>query len=96
MHGLHCFAALALQLLLIAAAPTRLLHPVSFAAQFAYLAFFRTCDHVGIPIAPAHTNAILMIMTIKLIGAALEIAESRAAATAADSEMGKISSTNLG
>ena len=89
MHGLHCFAALGLQLLLIAAVPTRLLHPASFAAQFAYLAFFRTCDYAGIPIAPAHTNAILMIMTIKLIGVALEIAESRAVAAAADSELGK-------
>ena len=68
--------------ILIAAIPTRLLHPVSFAAQFAYLAFFRTCDHVGLPTPPAHTNAIQMIMTIKLIGVALEIAESRRTASA--------------
>jgi len=84
LHGLHCFAALALQVLLIAVAPTSRLHAFSFLAQFAYLIFFRTCDHVGLPTPPAHTNAVMMIMTIKLIGVALEIAESRKTATGED------------
>ena len=70
------------QVLLIAIAPASRLHGLSFLAQFAYLIFFRTCDHVGLPTPPAHTNAIQMIMTIKLIGVALEIAESRRTASA--------------
>ena len=63
---------------------TSWLHAFSFLAQFAYLIFFRTCDHVGLPTPPAHTNAVMMIMTIKLIGVALEIAESRKTATGED------------
>ena len=69
-------------MLLISIAPASRLHALSFIAQFAYLIFFRTCDHVGLPTPPAHTNAIQMIMTIKLIGVALEIAESRRATSA--------------
>ena len=72
------------QVLLIAVAPTSRLHAFSFLAQFAYLIFFRTCDHVGLPTPPAHTNAVMMIMTIKLIGVALEIAESRKTAAGED------------
>ena len=71
-------------MLLNAIAPTSRLHALSFLTQFAYLIFFRTCDHVGLPTPPAHTNAIQMIMTIKLIGVALEIAESRKATTEND------------
>ena len=72
------------EVLLIAVAPTSRLHAFSFLAQFAYLIFFRTCDHVGLPTPPAHTNAVMMIMTIKLIGVALEIAESRKTAIGED------------
>ena len=63
-------------MLLNAVAPASRLHALSFLAQFAYLIFFRTCDHVGLPTPPAHTNAVMMIMTIKLIGVALEIADA--------------------
>lgn len=35
--------------------------------------FFRTTEYFGIPYPPAHTNLIIMILTLKLVGLAFEL-----------------------
>jgi lysophospholipid acyltransferase 7 len=77
IHGLHCVAAFAIQIATMSAVRGGRLHAVSFVLQFSYLIFFRLCAYVGLPSPPPHTNAIMMIMTLKLIGVALEMQETR-------------------
>ncbi|KAK7071075.1 Lysophospholipid acyltransferase 7 [Halocaridina rubra] len=43
----------------------RLCHVVSFVWSFSYLLFFRVCHYLGLEMPPAHTNAILMMLTLK-------------------------------
>lgn len=51
----------------------RICHLVSFGFSFTYLIFFRTTIYFGIPYAPSHTNLIIMIQTLKLVGLAFEL-----------------------
>lgn len=52
-------------------------HLISFYFSFFYLLFLsRLGDYIGLPIAPSHTNLILMILTLKLSGLAFEINDS--------------------
>ncbi len=74
-HALHCVAAIAIQVAANLLLPARSLHAASFALQFSYLLFFRLCSYAGLPSPPPHTNAVMMIMTLKLIGVALEVRE---------------------
>ncbi|GFR16589.1 lysophospholipid acyltransferase 7 [Trichonephila clavata] len=48
-------------------------HIVSAIFCFGYLAFFRSTHYFGLPIPPTHTNAIQMILTLKMVGLAFEI-----------------------
>ncbi|PRD23071.1 UNVERIFIED_CONTAM: mboat7 [Trichonephila clavipes] len=48
-------------------------HIVSAVFCFGYLAFFRSTHYFGLPIPPTHTNAIQMILTLKMVGLAFEI-----------------------
>ncbi|KAG8181101.1 hypothetical protein JTE90_003150 [Oedothorax gibbosus] len=41
--------------------------------SFTYLAFFRSTHYFGLPIVPPHTNAIQMILTLKMVGLAFEV-----------------------
>ena len=61
IHGLHCVLSLVIQILLLKAVPMSLVHVVSFVVQFGYLIFFRLAMT-----PPPHTNAIQMIMTLKV------------------------------
>ena len=38
----------------------------SFLFVFGYLLFFRTCHYIGLPIPPAHCNAIQLMVTIRV------------------------------
>ena len=67
LHGLHCFVSVAIQIGLILALPWRSLHIWSFLIQFVYLFFFRLSHTFGIlPPYPPHTNAVQMILTLKV------------------------------
>ena len=48
-------------------------HLYSFAWCFSYLTFFRLSGWVGLPPPPSHTNAIIRILTLKLVGLAFEV-----------------------
>merc|ERR1712013_384084 len=43
---------------------------------FTYLMFFRLSARFGLPSPPPHTNAVIMILTLKLIGLAFEVHDS--------------------
>jgi len=47
-------------------------HLYSFAWCFSYLTFFRLSGWLGLPEPPPHTNAIILILTLKLVGLAFE------------------------
>ncbi|KAH7711194.1 Membrane bound O-acyl transferase [Aphelenchoides avenae] len=59
----------------------RLLANLSFYGTFAYLALLRVIHFFGFPPLVFVTNAIQLIMTLRVIGLSYEIADARAAAT---------------
>ena len=67
-------------LLLLAAVPASHLHLATFLWCFSYLTFFRVSARLGLPEPPAHTNAIILILTLKLVGLAFEVHDSAAEA----------------
>ena len=66
LHGFMCLAAFGLQVLLNLVVGWRHLHVVTFFVQFLFLFFFRLSNWVGIPNSPPHTNAIQMMLTLKV------------------------------
>ncbi|XP_076041283.1 membrane bound O-acyltransferase domain containing farjavit isoform X2 [Oratosquilla oratoria] len=48
-------------------------HFVSFVVSFSYLLFFRVCHYLGLPMAPDLTNAIQMMITLKVVGVCFEV-----------------------
>ena len=69
-HVIHPILGVLLQICLLQMLPNKIVHWASFVAGFAHLFYFRFCG--GLPFmpdlgcAPAHTNAIQMIMTLKV------------------------------
>lgn len=75
----HPLVSVFLHYILIKFSPKNIIHWINFAFGFAYLIFFRLCGswHLSwLPMPPAHTNAIQMIMTLKLMGLAFEVYDS--------------------
>ena len=70
-HILHPIFSVLLQIGLLRFVPSNIVHWISFFAGFAHLFHFRLCwnfpiiPSLGCP--PSHTNAIQMIMTLKVI-----------------------------
>ena len=76
---LHPLVSVLLHTLLIKFVKNDILHWVNFVFGFAYLVFFRLCGSSYIPwlpSVPSHTNAVQMIMTLKLMGLAFEVHDS--------------------
>ena len=51
----------------------RFVHIISFSWCFGYLFFFRTCHWYGLPQASPHSNAVQLLLTLRLVGLAGEI-----------------------
>lgn len=75
-HILHILAEILLNAAIILIIDTRWCHLVSLAVSFLYLFMFRLSDQIGLPSPPAHTNAIIMILTLKMVGLAFEVHDS--------------------
>ena len=82
-HVLHPIASVIVHCLLIKFSPSGCVHGINFAVGFLHLFFFRLCGSGSgfwpwswFPVAPSHTNAIQMIMTLKLMGLAFEVHDS--------------------
>jgi len=78
-HTLHPIISVVVQYVLIRTVNWRSVHLVSFVLGFAHLFIFRTCGYFQWlpPAPPAHTNAIQMILTLKLMGVAFEVHDSQ-------------------
>lgn len=75
-HVLHLFLQIFTNALIIKLLPHRICHLVSLGVCFAYLFIFRFSQQLSLPIPPAHTNAIIMILTLKMVGLAFEVHDS--------------------
>ncbi|KAB7506011.1 Lysophospholipid acyltransferase 7 [Armadillidium nasatum] len=72
-HAAHPLLATVFTIVLLKFCPKSHIHIVSFIGLFSYLLFFRLCHFFGLPGAPPHTNAIQMILTLKLVGICFEV-----------------------
>jgi len=72
VHTLHLLIQISGTALIILCCPVSRSHQLSFLWCFSYLTFFRLSSWLGLPEAPPHTNAILLILTLKLVGLAFE------------------------
>ncbi|XP_017785549.1 PREDICTED: lysophospholipid acyltransferase 7 [Nicrophorus vespilloides] len=72
-HIVHSFITVFINSLIILHLDKRKCHLISFAFSFLYLLFFRTTEYFGIPYPPDHTNLIQMMLTLKMVGLALEL-----------------------
>ncbi|XP_040577700.1 LOW QUALITY PROTEIN: lysophospholipid acyltransferase 7 [Lepeophtheirus salmonis] len=68
----HQLLSIFFQTLLLRFCPKKSLGLVSFIFNFLYLFFFRLEDYLGIPIHPPISNAIQMILSLKMIGLAFD------------------------
>ncbi|XP_068227150.1 lysophospholipid acyltransferase 7 isoform X2 [Palaemon carinicauda] len=73
IHLLHPVFLTLANILILTYVNKSLCHIVSFFWSFSYLFFFRVCHYVGLEMPPAHTNAILMMITLKLVGVCYEV-----------------------
>ncbi|XP_035207114.1 lysophospholipid acyltransferase 7-like isoform X2 [Stegodyphus dumicola] len=74
-HIIHPLFVTFINALILLICSRRVCHIVSAIFCFVYLAFFRSTHYFGLPIPPPHTNAIQMILTLKMVGIAFEIKE---------------------
>lgn len=72
-HIIHPLFVTFVNALIVLLVNKRLCHILSAAFCFGYLTFFRSMHFLGFPAPPAHTNAIQMILTLKMVGLAFEI-----------------------
>jgi len=75
-HVIHLLVQAAGNMLILKSLSPRRCHLVSLVWCFTYLLFYRVSWMFGIPPPPNHTNAIIMILTLKLIGLAFEVHDS--------------------
>lgn len=81
-HTVHTLTSVMVHTLLIKTSTNRHVHWINFVFGFMHLFFFRLCgsgsampwSYFAMP--PSHTNAIQMIMTLKLMGLAFEVHDS--------------------
>ena len=78
LHTCHLLSQILGNLLIVSLLPSSWSHLASFAWCFSYLTFFRLSSRLGLPEPPAHTNAIILILTLKLVGLAFEVHDAQA------------------
>jgi len=76
VHTLHLVLQILGNMIILKSAPVKKCHLLSFIWCFSYLTFFRLSARLGLPEPPPHTNAIILILTLKMVGLAFEIHDS--------------------
>lgn len=76
-HILHIFIEIFINAVIINFTSHRICHLASLVVSFLYLFIFRFSEQLGLPVPPAHTNAIIMILTLKLVGLAFEVHDAK-------------------
>ncbi|KAL1117250.1 hypothetical protein AAG570_004576 [Ranatra chinensis] len=79
VHILHPIALVVGNWVIIKYLKKKNVHSISFIFSFLYLVFFRTTEYFGISYPPGQTNLIQMILTLKLVGLAFELHDTRTA-----------------
>jgi len=77
----HIFLLITLNVFIYKLSDPKKCQILSLVVSFLYLVLFRLSERLGLPVPPAHTNAIIMILTLKLVGLAFEIHDSKDAAS---------------
>jgi len=72
-HVFHILVEILGNALVLQTLGSRSCHIGSMVWCFSYLMVFRMPTSVGLPLPPPHTNAIIMILTLKLVGLAFEV-----------------------
>jgi len=72
-HTAHLLVQIAGNAIIVLLIDSRRCHLYSFVWCFSYLTFFRLSGWLGLPSPPPHTNAIILILTLKLVGLAFEV-----------------------
>jgi len=75
-HVVHLLIQALGNMVILKSLSPRICHLVSLFWCFTYLMFFRLSARFGLPSPPPHTNAVIMILTLKLIGLAFEVHDS--------------------
>jgi len=70
---IHSFLTILGNFLIIKIVGKRTCHIWSFIYVFGYLLFFRTCERLGFPAPPSHSNAVQLLVTLRMVGMAYEI-----------------------
>lgn len=73
IHILHPLFLTGTNILILFCTKKSVCHFVSFGWSFMYLLFFRVCHYMGLEMPPAHTNAVQMMITLKLVGICFEV-----------------------
>jgi len=90
-HTLHLLLQIVVNAFIVLGCDPRNCHKYSFVWCFAYLTFFRLSEWFGLPPPPSHTNAIILILTLKLVGLAFEVHDT---AVRKDSELDSSANCN--
>ena len=75
-HVIHLLVQATGNMLILKSLSPKTCHLVSLIWCFTYLLFYRLSSYFGLPSPPSHTNAIIMILTLKLVGLAFEVHDS--------------------
>lgn len=75
-HVIHLLIQAAGNMVILKSLHPSRCHLVSLFWCFSYLLFYRLSWMFGLPSSPPHTNAVIMILTLKLIGLAFEVHDS--------------------
>ncbi|CAL4091818.1 unnamed protein product, partial [Meganyctiphanes norvegica] len=73
IHVLHPLTLTAINIGILTYLRKSHIHIVSFIVSFSYLFFYRVVYYLGLPQPPNHTNAVQMMMTLKLVGLCFEV-----------------------
>lgn len=77
LHILHSLITTAVNCLIVKLLPQKYCHIISLIWCFTYLAFFRTTSWFGVPTPPAFANAVQLFLTLRMIGLAFEIHDTK-------------------
>ncbi|GAB1610528.1 lysophospholipid acyltransferase 7-like [Argonauta hians] len=77
LHIIHSLVTTSVNCLIVKLLPQKYCHIVSLFWCFTYLAFFRTASWFGLPAPPAFANAVQLFLTLRMIGLAFEIHDTK-------------------
>jgi len=87
VHTIHLILQILGNIIILKCVPVKKCHILSFIWCFSYLTLFRLSARLGLPEPPPHTNAIILILTLKMVGLAFEVHDSLGEADAQNGDL---------